>query len=192
MVAAITYAMYTSITVYVNHNHKNNVNNNKVTDNDSQNEETTIQQRVRIISAWSNIGNSIVDLLLLSYIHVNKGSRSVYWERERELGSDGEAGILGLAIVNLLAGICSIFPYQYTQKHFTFPLFWNSFLVASGIFVPIVWLRFIEEGLSSWPYFIIFVWFAISAMELSAFSCSWTYYLIQTNNTSSNTTKKDD
>mmetsp|Transcript_7235 Transcript_7235/g.7957 ORF Transcript_7235/g.7957 Transcript_7235/m.7957 type:complete len:84 (+) Transcript_7235:249-500(+) len=83
MVAAITYAMYTSITVYVNHNHKNNVNNNKVTDNDSQNEETTIQHRVRIISAWSNIGNSIVDLLLLSYIHVNKGSRSVYWERER-------------------------------------------------------------------------------------------------------------
>lgn len=164
MAAALTYAMYTSVTVYVN-------NKKKVDDSN----ETTTQTLVRTLCGCSNLGNSIVHVLLIVYIKANEGSGLAFWERERELQADGIGGPLGLAIVNFAAGMCSIY-----QKHLVFPLVWNTFVAVAGTFVPIVWLRFIEEGLSSWPYFIIFIWFAIFAMELSAFSTSWTYYFLQT------------
>ena len=102
--------------------------------------------------------------------------------RWRELDPNPYAGPLGLAILNFAAGMCSIH-----QKHLKFPLVWNSFVIIAGTFIPLVWLRFLEEGLGSWPYFIVFVWFMIFAMELSAFSTTWTYYLIQTKDP-----KKDD
>jgi len=177
MVAAITYAMYTSITVYVNNKPK------KVNDS---NDETTIQTLVRTTSAWSNIGNSVMHILLIIYIRANEGSSgsSAYWERERELDADGIGGPVGICILNFAAGMCSI-----NRKQLYFPLVWNSFVIVAGTLIPLVWLRFVEEGLSSWPYFIIFVWFGIFAMELSAFSTCWTYYFIQTHDSK---TKKDE
>ena len=48
MVGAITYALYTSISVYVS-------NSNKIMDSN----ETTTQALVRLFSAGANIGNSI-------------------------------------------------------------------------------------------------------------------------------------
>ena len=163
--------MYTAITVFVN-------NTKKVSD------ETSIQTLARVLSAWSNIGNSVVHLLLIIYIKVNEGNESAYWLKERELDPNPAAGPIGLTILNFAAGMCSAH-----RKYPKFPLVWNSFVVVAGTFIPLVWLRFLEEGLSTWPYFIVFVWFMIFAMELSAFSTSWTYYLIQTKDPES---KKDD
>lgn len=59
-----------------------------------------------------------------------------------------------------------------------FPLIWNSFVIVAGVLIPIVWLRFVEEGLTSWPYTIIFIWFLIFALELTAFTGSVTHYAL--------------
>jgi len=163
MVAAITYAMFASIKTYVNHKAKNDI-------------ETPTQTLVRIFSAWANIGNSIVHVLLIVYIKANEGNDSAYWVREKELEADGIGGPVGLAVLNFAAGMLSMH-----NKRLMFPLVWNSFVIIAGTFLPLVWLRFVEEGLSTWPYFIIFVWFAIFAMELSAFATSWTLYAIRSN-----------
>ncbi len=171
MVAAITYAVYAGTSVYVTHNTK--------TDSD----ETTVQTLIRTLSALANIGNSVIHLLLIIYIKVNAGNEEPYWVRERELEADGIGGPLGLAILNFAAGMCSIH-----KKHLSFPLFWNSFVIVAGTCIPLVWLRFLEEGLSTWPYFIIFVWFAIFSAELSAFATAWTYKLISTDSSE----KKED
>eukprot|EP00984_Skeletonema_dohrnii_P003958 scaffold1355_cov106-Skeletonema_dohrnii-CCMP3373.AAC.2 len=61
----------------------------------------------------------------------------------------------------------------------TFPLCWNTFVACAGTFIPIVWLRFIKEGLACWPYEVIFIWFWIFAMELTAVSCSVTHFAIE-------------
>lgn len=163
MVAAITYAMYASITVYVYNKERKEGST-----------ETTIQSHVRTLSAWANIGNSVVHLLLIVYIKVNEGSEEAYWVRERELEQDGIGAPVGLTIINFAAGMCSLH-----KKHISFPLVWNTFVIVAGTAIPLVWLRFLEEGLSNWPYFIIFVWFMIFSMELSAFSTAWTYNLIK-------------
>mmetsp|Transcript_20039 Transcript_20039/g.49865 ORF Transcript_20039/g.49865 Transcript_20039/m.49865 type:complete len:180 (+) Transcript_20039:134-673(+) len=158
MVAAITYAMYASITLYV-----------------KEKKDGDITTLVRTFSAWANIANSVIHFLLIVYIKVNEGSEDAYWVRERELEADGIEGPLGLAILNFAAGMCSIH-----DKAPGFPLFWNSFVIVAGTLLPLVWLRMLEEGLSSWPYFIIFIWFSIFSAELTAFSTVWTLKLIKT------------
>jgi hypothetical protein len=164
MVAAITYAMYTSISVYVNDApRKENIN-----DDASTNKQQTI---VRILSGLSNIGNSITHLLLMIYIISNNNNQSVYWEKEREIG--GIEGPIFLALFNGVVGLISL--YKWSNK---VPLVWNTFIVCAGTCLPIVWPRFLEEGLTAWPYIIIFIWFMIFAMELTAFTSSLTYYLM--------------
>ena len=162
MVASITYAVYASVTVCVN-------NKEKVEDCN----ESTIQTRVRTLCACANIGNSVVHLLLIIYTKVNEDSNEPYWVKERELDADGIGGLLGLTILNFVAGMCSLH-----RVYLSFPLVWNSFVIVAGTFIPIVWLRFLEEGLSTWPYFIILIWFSIFSAELSAFSTALTYRLI--------------
>jgi uncharacterized integral membrane protein len=44
-----------------------------------------------------------------------------------------------------------------------------------------VWPRFLEEGLAEWPYIVVFIWFAIFAMELIAFTSSMTYFALKSN-----------
>eukprot|EP00535_Pseudo-nitzschia_heimii_P010520 CAMPEP_0197173058 /NCGR_PEP_ID=MMETSP1423-20130617/115_1 /TAXON_ID=476441 /ORGANISM="Pseudo-nitzschia heimii, Strain UNC1101" /LENGTH=200 /DNA_ID=CAMNT_0042621809 /DNA_START=145 /DNA_END=747 /DNA_ORIENTATION=+ len=175
MVAALTYAMYSAISVYAHHRPSGKA---AATPNES-----SVESLVRIFSAWANIGNCVVHVLLVVYIMANEGSEAAYWVRERELEADGIEGPLGLAILNFAAGMCSMH-----GKAMAFPLVWNSFVVIAGTLLPVVWLRFLEEGLATWPYFILFVWFAIFAMELTAFTTSWTYRGIRTTAAS----KKDD
>ena len=54
-------------------------------------------------------------------------------------------------------------------------LCWNVFVAFAGTLIPLVWLRFVEEGLATWPYVVVFIWLAIFAMELIAvtFSVTW-------------------
>ena len=172
MVAALTFAMYSAISVYAHHRPSAKASS-----------ESSVQTLVRIFSAWANIGNSIVHVLLVVYIKVNEGSDTAYWAREREVEADGIGGPVGLAVLNFAAGMCSMH-----GKAMSFPLVWNTFVVVAGTLLPVVWLRFLEEGLETWPYFIVFVWFAIFAMELTAFATSWTYRGIKTEDAP----KKDD
>ena len=56
-----------------------------------------------------------------------------------------------------------------------FPCGWNLFVAISGSLVPIVWPKFLDVGLSTWPYLIVVLWFGIFAFEgLALFaSCAW-------------------
>lgn len=71
------------------------------------------------------------------------------------------------------AGIANI-----SSRAVKLPLLRNSFVVSTGVLIPMVWLQFVEEGLASWPYTIIFIWFLIFAFELTAFTCSVTNYAL--------------
>jgi uncharacterized membrane protein len=61
----------------------------------------------------------------------------------------------------------------------TFPLIWNVFVAFIGTLVPMVWLRFISVGLASWPYEVVFIWFVIFFMELTAVTASVTHFAIE-------------
>lgn len=160
MVAAITYATYASVTVFVNN-----------TKPDSR--ENPAQTHVRMYGASANLANCIIHLLLIMYMKANAGSEEPYWAHEREIGADGIGGPVFLAIFNFAAGYCSLTKYSYK-----FPLGWNSFVIVAGTFIPLVWQRFLEDGLATWPYTITFIWFAIFAAELTAFATSVTYYCL--------------
>lgn len=56
---------------------------------------------------------------------------------------------------------------------------WNVFVALAGTLIPMVWLRFIEVGLATWPYVIIFIWLSIFAMELTAVTSSITWWLLK-------------
>jgi hypothetical protein len=77
-------------------------------------------------------------------------------------------------VLNFIAGMCAL-----RGLGMAFPLGWNSFVIIAGVFIPVVWPRFIEEGLTTWPYTIIFIWFAIFACELTAFVSSVTHAAIK-------------
>ena len=37
-------------------------------------------------------------------------------------------------------------------------LSWNSFVAVTGSLLPLVWPKFIDVGMSEWPYLAIFLW----------------------------------
>ena len=57
-------------------------------------------------------------------------------------------------------------------------LYWNTFVIFAGTLIPMVWLRFLEVGLATWPYVVIFIWLGIFACELSAFATSATWWAL--------------
>ena len=126
---------------------------------------------IRLISGWANIGNSAIHILLTIYMLSNANNESEYWVEERKLG--GVEGPVGLAVLNFAAGYSAL-----TNYGMKFPLGWNSFVAVFGTLVPIVWLRFLETGLTAWPYTIVFIWFAIFWFELTAVTCSVAHYAI--------------
>ncbi|KAL7540974.1 hypothetical protein ACHAXR_010532 [Thalassiosira sp. AJA248-18] len=127
---------------------------------------------LRLLSGWANMGNSFIHILLTIYMLSNTTNDSEYWVEERKLG--GIEGPVGLAILNFLAGMSAL------RGNMKFPLGWNCFVTVLGTLMPIVWPRFIEVGLTSWPYIVIFVWFGIFFFELMAVMCSVAHMAIVT------------
>uniref|UniRef100_A0A7S2AQD0 Uncharacterized protein n=1 Tax=Octactis speculum TaxID=3111310 RepID=A0A7S2AQD0_9STRA len=153
MVAAIAYALFTAVSFY------------------AESTPSTSTSLLRLLSGWANVGNSVTHVLLIVYTLANGNNNSEYWIEERKLG--GIEGPVFLAILNLAAGISSLL-----YNSMLFPLGWNSFVIAAGTFLPVVWPRFLAEGIATWPYTIIFVWFLIFAFELTAFTCSVTHFAL--------------
>jgi magnesium-transporting ATPase (P-type) len=160
MAISIAFAAFASVRTCANHH---------------ETTKTTLQKSSRIVSAWSNLGNSAVHWLVVAYITAKSGSGEnvLYWEREEELGVGGIDGPLFFAVVNLAVGMCSLH-----NKFLSVSLVWNSLIAIAGIALPFVWLRFVEEGLATWPYIVVFLWWIIFAMEVSAFAASWTHHLM--------------
>lgn len=173
MTAAIAFAIFNVVTLY-----ESSTRTTRTAD-------TTINngaRLLRLLSGWANLGNSVIHILLTIYTLANANNDSDYWVEERKIG--GIEGPVGLAVLNFLAGISAL--RGYGMK---FPVGWNSFVAVTGTFIPIVWLRFLEEGLASWPYTIVFVWFFIFFFELAAVTCSVAHMAIVTCKSCSNKSK---
>ena len=125
----------------------------------------------RLCSGWANMGNSIVHVLLVAYMLSNSDNQSEYWVKERKLG--GVEGPVFLALLNFAAGYFALHGWRMT-----FSIGWNAFVAVTGTFLPVVWPRFLAEGLRMWPYTIVFIWFAIFAFELTAFVASMTHFAL--------------
>lgn len=125
----------------------------------------------RLLSGWANIGNSLIHVLLIVYMLSNSENQSEYWLEERQLG--GIEGPVFLVVLNLTAGLSALRGFGMA-----FPIGWNSFVAITGTCLPVVWPRFIAQGLGTWPYPVIFIWFSIFAMELMAVTASLTHFAI--------------
>jgi hypothetical protein len=158
MVATLSYAMFSAVAYY---------------DRSTPQNSSTPSNLVRLLSGWANIGNCAIHVLLVIYTLSNAGNTSAYWLKERELG--GIEGPVFLAVLNGAVGLCALRGYTML-----FPLVWNSFVAVAGTLLPIVWPRFLSEGLSDWPYTVIFIWFVIFFMELTAFTASVTHRAVST------------
>ena len=156
MVATLSYAMFSAVAYYDRFTPQNSSNPSNL---------------ILLLSGWANIGNSAIHVLLVIYMLSNGDNTSAYWLKERELG--GIEGPVFLAVLNGAAGLFAL--RGYTMM---FPLVWNSFVVVTGTLLPIVWPRFLSEGLSDWPYTVIFIWFVIFSMELTAFTASVTHHAV--------------
>lgn len=129
------------------------------------------RRAARLVSGAANVGNSVVHVLLIAYMLANAETQSDYWRRERELG--GVEAPAALAAVNFVVGLVAVF-----ADFNALSLLWNLFVVAAGCLVPLVWPRFLEEGLDSWPYPAILIWFCIFFMESAAAACALTWWAI--------------
>ena len=155
MAIAIALAYFTAVIFYENHT----------------NDDEDPARLLRLLVGCANIGNGVVHVVLVIYIIANKENTSEYWIEERKLG--GIEGPAFLIALNFLAGFVA------TEGHpMLFPIIWNCFVVAAGTFVPMVWPRFLEEGLAAWPHIIVFIWFCIFTMELTAFAASVSYLVL--------------
>lgn len=159
MVAAISYALFSCIALYER-------------STASTASESTTLRLLRKLSGFANLSNSFVHILLSVYMKANESNLSEYWIEERKLG--GIEGPVGLVILNLAAAISALL-----YNKMTVPLYWNTFVACAGTLIPVVWLRFVKEGMACWPYEIVFIWFWIFAMELTAVSCSVTHFALE-------------
>ena len=133
--------------------------------------ESAARRCCRLLSGWANLGNAAIHAMLVGYITANADNTSSYWEEERKLG--GIEGPAGLCAFNTIAGLLAL-----RSISMTIPLCWNVFVAFAGLALPVVWPRFVEKGLSEWPYTIIFIWWVIFFMELTAVAASATHFAI--------------
>ena len=157
MVAGIAFALFQAVTFYAS------------ATTVKYPAEAIPKRLLRLLSGWANIGNSVVHVILVIYMKANEETVSEYWAKERELG--GIEGPVFLILLNFIAGMLSLRGNGVPR----FSIGWNSFVAVLGTLMPIVWPRFLAEGFATWPHIIIFIWFGIYAMELTAVTTSITW-----------------
>lgn len=157
MATIISYFVFTAIGIY-----------------EGQQSNASKASWLRKLSGLSNLGNAITHILLIIYTISNYENNSNYWLEERKLG--GIEGLVALTIINSISSLCALY-----FKYMTFPLVWNTFVAFVGTLIPLVWLRFVSVGMSSWPYEVVFMWFMIFYMELCAVTSSVTQFLLGNN-----------
>ena len=156
LMVAISYAMFSAVALYA------------TTATTRERKETRL---MRLLSGWANVGNGVVHALLIMVLYANRDSPLKFYVAELE---EGLAGPAFLMIINSAVGLSSL-----RGGGPKLAVGWNVFVAFAGTLLPIVWLRFIEDGLATWPYVIVFIWIAIFAMELTAVTCSVTWYALK-------------
>lgn len=114
----------------------------------------------RLLSGWANVGNAVVHALLVLMLVTDKERYKVFFPDEAEL----PVGPVCLLVVNALVGRATL-----KGGGIQLGLAWNFFAAVAGSLIPIVWPKFIDVGLSTWPYLAIFLWLFIYAFEATGF-----------------------
>jgi len=124
----------------------------------------------RLLSGWSNIGNAVVHLLLIITFLSDTERYKMFFPDEAET----PIGPALLLVVNGLVGRSTL-----KGGGLTIALAWNSFVAVMGSLIPMVWPKFIDVGLSTWPYVAIFLWLGIWTFESTAFFFSVVAYSLK-------------
>ena len=114
----------------------------------------------RLLSGWANVGNAVVHALLIIMLVSDSDRYKVFFPDEAET----PVGPVVLMVVNGLVGRATL-----KGGALKLALGWNSFVAVAGSLMPIVWPKFIDVGLATWPYLAIFLWLFIYAFESTAF-----------------------
>ena len=114
------------------------------------------------------MGNGVAHAPLTLYMSANAGRSDHFFVKERELG--GLEGPAALTLINVAVGLLSI-----KARWLILSGDRDYFVAILGTLLPIVWPRFLSQGLNTWPTIIIFIWFVIFAMELLAAAASATW-----------------
>ena len=164
MAISIAYVMFHSVILYAG-----------ATSDRSPSDKQSENKRVaRLLSGFANVGNGVIHAILLVYMKANEANDSVYWREERKLG--GMTGPGALMLINMSVGLFALTGASITQARVS--LGWNGFVIVMGTAIPIVWHRFLAEGLTEWPHVPVFIWFYIFAMELTAFATSAVWWAL--------------
>ena len=115
----------------------------------------------RLLSGWANVGNAVTHGLLIVVLLTDKGRYGAYFPDEV---NSYAAGPVCLGLINGLIGFFSL-----RGGSLKVSLGWNTFVALAGSLVPMVWPKFIDVGMTTWPYVTVFLWFAIYAFESTAF-----------------------
>ena len=138
---------------------------------------------VRLLSGWSNICNAITHLLLVFILmFLDDETKQHYINVGIDDAENGPIGAIILMVINVIIGIRSIRTSSDRSSSRTvakIPFVYNLFIAITGSLLPLVWYKFITIGLSTWPYIIIFLWFAIYGFELLSLLSSTTWYLLE-------------
>jgi|EP00966_Prymnesium_polylepis_P140471 hypothetical protein len=114
----------------------------------------------RLLSGWANVGNAVVHALLIAMLLSDTARYKVFFPDEAEM----PIGPVFLLIANAYVGRATL-KGGGLQTAFA----WNSFVAVAGSLIPIVWPKFLDVGLATWPYLAIFLWLGIWAFESTAF-----------------------
>eukprot|EP00992_Anisonema_acinus_P005307 TRINITY_DN17876_c0_g1_i1.p2 TRINITY_DN17876_c0_g1~~TRINITY_DN17876_c0_g1_i1.p2 ORF type:complete len:186 (+),score=45.63 TRINITY_DN17876_c0_g1_i1:43-600(+) len=117
----------------------------------------------KLLSGWANVGNAVAHVLLVTAELADPERYRVHFPDD--FAAALPWGPLILAVINGLVGLNSL----KGAGGITLALGWNSFVAVLGSVVPIVWPKFINVGMSTWPYLAIFLWLGIFAFESTAF-----------------------
>ena len=127
----------------------------------AQKEKTVRARRLaRLLSGWANMANAVTHALLIVMLLTDTERYKIYFPDEAEM----PIGPVILGIINGLVGIKTL-----TGKSIVLALSWNSFVAVMGSLLPLVWPKFIDVGMTEWPYLAIFLWLGIYAFESTAF-----------------------
>jgi len=124
----------------------------------------------RLLSGWANMGNAVVHLLLIIALQTDTERYKLFFPDEAET----PVGPAVLLVINGLVGRSTL-----KGGGLTIAVAWNSFVAVMGSLIPLVWPKFIDVGLATWPPLAIFLWLGIWAFESTAFFFAWTAYALK-------------
>jgi hypothetical protein len=150
----------------------------------------------RLLSGWANMGNAVVHLLLIIALQTDTERYKLFFPDEAETpvgpavllvinGLVGRSTLKGGGLTIgihawLERGTSGVMLIESCDRALAWAaVAWNSFVAVMGSLIPLVWPKFIDVGLATWPPLAIFLWLGIWAFESTAFFFAWTAYALK-------------